>query len=252
MRGEVLHYDEAQGFGFIAGSDGNRYTFRREDLRRSFQPSRGVTVEFRASRDQARDVAAAATTLAARQDPILAGEGPQAASALASMPTATPSRPRIPQRYGRNADGSGSITKQATHSLWNYFWNAVTTDHVNFHGRARRKEYWGYCLFWILLFGAGLAITVALDEAAGNFGRRGEWPLFGLGFSAVFVIATFLPGLAITVRRIHDIGLTGWFYLLVLVPSVGWLIILVFALIPSQKRENRWGPAAAGADDVNS
>ncbi len=57
MRGEVLHYDEAHGFGFITGDDGNRYTFRREDLRRSFPLSRGVAVEFRQSGDQARDVA---------------------------------------------------------------------------------------------------------------------------------------------------------------------------------------------------
>jgi cold shock CspA family protein len=56
MRGEVLHYDEAHGFGFITGEDGNRYTFRREDLTRSFPLARGVTVEFHVSGDQARAV----------------------------------------------------------------------------------------------------------------------------------------------------------------------------------------------------
>ena len=42
-------------------------------------------------------------------------------------------------------------------------------------------------------------------------------------------------------------GLSGWFYLLVFIPTVGALIVLVFTLIPSQARENRWGPVPAGA-----
>ena len=62
----------------------------------------------------------------------------------------------------------------------------------------------------------------------------------------LFVLATIVPGVAITVRRIHDIGLTGWLYLLILVPSVGGLIIFVFSLIPSQKHENKWGPVPDG------
>ena len=50
-----------------------------------------------------------------------------------------------------------------------------------------------------------------------------------------------------TVRRIHDIGLSGWFILLGLIPTVGNLIILVFALIPSQGKANRWGEVPPGA-----
>ena len=48
MRGEVLHYDEAQGFGFITGADGNRYGFGREDLAKAFHVARGTPVEFQA------------------------------------------------------------------------------------------------------------------------------------------------------------------------------------------------------------
>ncbi|MDO8933008.1 MAG: DUF805 domain-containing protein, partial [Rhodocyclaceae bacterium] len=46
--------------------------------------------------------------------------------------------------------------------------------------------------------------------------------------------------------RLHDIGLSGWFYLLVFVPSVGSLIIFVMTLIPSQKHDNKWGPVPHG------
>ena len=62
----------------------------------------------------------------------------------------------------------------------------------------------------------------------------------------VFVVAMIIPSISVTVRRIHDIGLSGWFYLLILAPYVGGLILFVFALIPSQTRENRWGPVPAG------
>ena len=47
-------------------------------------------------------------------------------------------------------------------------------------------------------------------------------------------------------RRQHDIGLSGWFYLLILIPYVGGLIIFVFTLIPSQKHDNKWGPVPYG------
>ena len=62
----------------------------------------------------------------------------------------------------------------------------------------------------------------------------------------LFLLATFLPGLALVVRRQHDIGLSGWFYLLVLIPYVGGLIVFVFTLIPSQKHDNKWGPVPYG------
>ncbi len=65
MRGEVLHYDEAQGFGFITGTDGSRYTFSREDLRREAPMSKGTQVEFQPSGSQARDVFSIRTQLGA-------------------------------------------------------------------------------------------------------------------------------------------------------------------------------------------
>ena len=67
-----------------------------------------------------------------------------------------------------------------------------------------------------------------------------------IALTCLFVLATLVPGIAMTVRRQHDIGLSGWFFLLIFVPYLGNLIIFVFSLIPSQKHENRWGPVPAG------
>ncbi|RUW18093.1 DUF805 domain-containing protein, partial [Mesorhizobium sp. M4B.F.Ca.ET.013.02.1.1] len=56
MRGEILHYDEDQGFGFLTGADGNRYSFAREDMRRETSLTKGAVVEFQPDRGQARNV----------------------------------------------------------------------------------------------------------------------------------------------------------------------------------------------------
>jgi cold shock CspA family protein len=100
MRGEVLHYDETQGFGFITGADGNRYTFRREDLRRAFPVPKGAIVEFKESGGQARDIF-----------PIR-GESPFAAPAAA--PSAAAAHPR---QFGRLAVNPAP----ASTGLWGYF-----------------------------------------------------------------------------------------------------------------------------------
>jgi len=240
MRGEVLHYDGAQGFGFITGEDGNRYTFRREDLSRSFPMSRGVAVEFRQSGDHARDVS---PPMAAQVSVMTTTEAPLGPAAS----IATLAAGRAPQRYGRNAiNGEAPST-----SLWSYFWNAITTNYANFRGRARRKEYWGFALFYtlgmILLSAAGLAI----DAAAGNFDYGSEVPVATIVIVLLALLASMVPGIAIGVRRFHDIGLSGWFYLLMSVIGfflAGSVMILaiVLGLIPSQKRENKWGPVPDG------
>lgn len=221
MRGEVLHYDEEQGFGFITGADGNRYTFGREDLLRAMAPGKGTEVEFQANGNQATGI------FAIRGD----------ASLVAAAATASDT-----VQFGRSvAAGTPENT-----GLWNYFWQGFTSNYVNFRARARRKEYWGFMLFATL---AAIALTLAglvVDGVAGNLDSGDEMPVATMILAGIFVVALIIPGLAITIRRQHDIGLSGWFYLLILIPYIGGLIIFVFTLIPSQKHENRWGAVPAG------
>jgi uncharacterized membrane protein YhaH (DUF805 family)/cold shock CspA family protein len=251
MRGEVLHYDEAHGFGFITGEDGNRYTFRREDLKSSFPLSRGVAVEFRESGDRAQDVS---PPMAAMQAFTAAAAEATAPASLTATPIATPAARPAPQRYGRNAVGDGAADQNQTSTgLWNYFRASITTNYANFHGRARRKEYWGFALFYtlgmIFLTVAGLAI----DAEVGNFDYGSEAPVATIVIVVLALLASLVPGIAISVRRFHDIGLSGWFYLVMFV--VGFLLAgsvmilaIVLGLIPTQKHENKWGPVPDGVD----
>lgn len=249
MRGEVLHYDEAHGFGFITGEDGNRYTFRREDLRRAFQLSRGTAVEFRQSGDQAQDVSPPVTQAAPETSRPVATENPPARASLTATPIATPTTHPAPQRYGRNATGNSAVEGQASTGLWGYFAACMTTNYANFSGRARRKEYWGFALFGIILLTIAGA---AIDAGVGNFDYGSE-PVATIVIAVLAILASLIPGIALCVRRFHDLGLSGWFYLLMFV--VGFvltgsilLMAIVLGLIPSQRRENKWGPVPEGVE----
>lgn len=235
MRGEVLHYDENQGFGFITGADGNRYTFTRENLRCQAAMPNGTAVEFQAGGGQARDV----FPVAAQTESPAADAGTSAAPAQAK-PAPSPAVSQA-QRFGRS---SGNEPAEPS-DLWGYFWRSVTQNYFNFAGRARRKEYWSYCLFWtvcLLIIGG---IGIFTDIEMGNFDTSVSAAVT-VGLCGTFLLATFLPSLGMIVRRLHDIGLTGWLCLVILIPTIGSLIILVFAFIPTQARENQWGPVPAG------
>ncbi len=231
MRGEILHYDESQGFGFISGADGNRYTFRREDLRRETSLGKGTQVEFEANGGQAKNVFSIR---------VQAGSVPSVGSSSSAQ---TYAQGPATQQFGRHA--STDYGAPTNTGLWSYFKHALTTNYANFQGRARRKEYWGFVLFWYLITIALTIATTALDAAMGFMDDDG-FPFVTLIILGLWLLASIVPSIAITVRRQHDIGLSGWLYLLILIPYIGGLIIFVFTLIPTQMHENQWGPIPAG------
>jgi uncharacterized membrane protein YhaH (DUF805 family) len=103
-----------------------------------------------------------------------------------------------------------------------------------FTGRARRAEYWYFSLFMFLLS----IVVMFLDWTLGfskTFGSLGV-------LSAILGLATLLPALAVTVRRLHDTGRSGWWILIGLVPLVGGIVLLVFYVQDSQPGENQYGP----------
>lgn len=222
MRGEVLHYDEGQGFGFITGQDGNRYTFAREDLRRATPMTKGTVVEFQASGGQARDVFSI--------------------RAMGQATATAPAAAETPAHFGRFAVPETPVKT----GLFSYFMAGLTTNYANFSGRARRKEYWGYYLFWYLGMVLVVLAGLAIDSAIGNLDTGDEAPYVTILLGVLTLLASIVPAIAMQVRRQHDIGLSGWFYLLCFLPYVGSLILFVFALIPSQKHENKWGQVPQG------
>jgi uncharacterized membrane protein YhaH (DUF805 family) len=103
-----------------------------------------------------------------------------------------------------------------------------------FAGRARRKEFWFFTLFNVLI-----AVTLAMiDMYTGTFDEE-----VGLGLlSGLYALAMIVPSIAVTVRRLHDTDRSGWWYLLVFVPLIGGLVILVFMFLDGTPGSNRFGP----------
>ncbi|MGW1004812.1 DUF805 domain-containing protein [Streptomyces sp. NPDC002520] len=96
-----------------------------------------------------------------------------------------------------------------------------------FSGRARRKEYWMFTLFAAILYGVGAGVGVA---AKAPF------------IVAIVALALLLPSWAVSVRRLHDTGKSGWTILLGIIPLVGPIVLLVFYCTDSVAGENKYGP----------
>ncbi|MBM9912300.1 MULTISPECIES: DUF805 domain-containing protein [Stenotrophomonas] len=122
--------------------------------------------------------------------------------------------------------------------------------YAQFEGRANRREYWMFQLF-LLLAGTAvglIALTVAL--VAGLVLEADSSWMAGITIGALALVgllwlATIVPLIAVTVRRLHDCGQSGWLYLLALVPG-GGLVILIFALLPGTPQHNPYGPVPTG------
>ena len=109
----------------------------------------------------------------------------------------------------------------------------VLKQYADFKGRARRKEYWMFTLFNIIFGG----IAMILDSVFGiAIEGVGYGPLYG-----VYALVLFIPGLAVAVRRLHDIGKSGWMLLITLIPLIGAIWLLVLLLTDSNPEENLYG-----------
>lgn len=103
-------------------------------------------------------------------------------------------------------------------------------QYADFKGRARRKEYWMFTLFNVLIM---IALKIV---GGGDEGDAGDM------LSGLYSFAVLLPSIGVTVRRLHDTGRSGWWALLMLVPLVGTLVLFYFALLDSQPGSNEYGP----------
>lgn len=117
----------------------------------------------------------------------------------------------------------------------------VRDNYANFTGRARRSEYW-----FFVLFSAIISFILQLIDYA----------LFGIEsigwISLLYGLAVFIPGLAVSVRRLHDVGKSGWYYLLILLPIIGWIWLLILFFTEGDSGPNEYGPDPKNPyEDIN-
>lgn len=119
-----------------------------------------------------------------------------------------------------------------------WFLEALTKKYATFEGRARRSEYWYFVLFYVL----AVIVLSIVDIVVGTYHEESG---FGL-FSGLFMLATIVPSLAVTARRLHDTDRSGWWQLLYLIPLLGALVMVLFMVLDSQPGANRFGPNPKG------
>lgn len=203
MRGEIIQFSDIGGDGLISGDDGIRYRFTREDVTSRHRPTAGDKVDFVGTEGHATDIFR------------LSGD------------------PRAGANAGRDL------------GVWGYFAKCMRL-YFDGRGRARRKEYWSFLLFrgififsLMMLFGivVGVAATAQTTQPTDEDAASGAIYLLYYLCALPFLA----PQLSVASRRFHDVGMSGWFTLLTLVPALGGLFMLVIALIPTQDGSNAYG-----------
>ena len=106
-------------------------------------------------------------------------------------------------------------------NYWQYFIESITKNYVNFEGRARRTEYWSFQL-WSFIFSFVISFTVTIIDPSLSI------------ISTLFSLAILIPGIAAAVRRMHDVGKSGWY---VLIPIYN----LIITLTPGDQGTNQYG-----------
>ena len=110
-----------------------------------------------------------------------------------------------------------------------YFVDVLKNQYADFNGRAVQSQFWYFVLFsFIISFVLGIVDGML-------FGRQILFMIFNL--------AVLIPSIAIAVRRLHDLGKTGWWYLLIFVPLIGVIVLIVWFCMKGQTTKNQYGDA---------
>ncbi|QOG03297.1 DUF805 domain-containing protein [Flavobacterium sp. MDT1-60] len=114
-----------------------------------------------------------------------------------------------------------------------WYKKVVFENYANFSGRARRSEYWFYTLATIIIS----ILLMIVDIFSGLTIGTGE-----LGICrGIYSLLVFIPGLAVLVRRLHDVGKSGWFFFIVFIPLAGVIWLLVVLCTEGESGTNQWG-----------
>lgn len=198
MRGKILDFSIQENTGYISGDDGKRYSFVGVEWKEASPPKKGDDVDFDV--DQSGNAAKVFLSLSANN----------------STPV--------------NTDEEG-------YNIWNWFCKCFE-NYINFSGRARRKEFWFFTLFCLLL-GVAFGVIEGIFDASGIDAVVNIITLIDKATS----LALFLPSLAVAIRRLHDTGRSGWWYLLVFT-IIGIIPLIIWFSKSTDPKANKWGVPA--------
>ncbi|MDG3557587.1 DUF805 domain-containing protein [Acinetobacter bereziniae] len=206
MKGKILDFTIQTNMGIILGEDQKRYNFVGSEWKEQHAPTRGNEVDF--------EVNTEGQAIGVYLDFITTPTTSTQTKASAPSPTTINS----------NQENSTKATTNKVESILTDYQQAILTcfkKFADFKGRARRSEFWYFELFCVLM---SLAFSFISEDAA-----------------TIAMIVTFIPNIAVSVRRLHDIGRSGWWMLIALVPIAGILLLLFWAAQEGEPTTNTYG-----------
>lgn len=119
-----------------------------------------------------------------------------------------------------------------------WYLKVMKENYSNFSGRARRKEFWMWYLFYVIV----LIVAMILDGVLGTGFEIGYGATTPYGWVyTIAALAHLIPGLAVNVRRLHDVGKSGWFLFIALIPFVGAIWLLILSCSDGESGDNAYG-----------
>ncbi len=226
MKGKILDFSVAQGGGLILSSDGTRYLFNADQWRGQSLPKAGQDVDFNIDdTHKAIDIYPDVYAMPAQS---------QTVAKLDEIGN------KVGDSFNKFAtDINNSLvkinSKEMPATFVDYAVQTITKNYANFNGRARRKEYWGTMLVYMIvavILSMLMNITFWISEYLSYF--------FVL-VASIFYLATIVPIIALTVRRLHDVDKSGWWYFISLVPLIGGIWLLILLCTEGTRGENQFG-----------
>ena len=198
MKGTIQQLTTQNNTGLILGSDNNHYEFNLDTWRAAQAPNIGDEVDF-----------------------VTDAEGKATAVYLSNNQSAT--APPVQHRYTQTEN----TTDESGYGMIDWFVKCISSHYFTFTGRSRRKEFWYFMLFCLII---GI-ITSLLDAALNS-------QLIGF----IVNLALLIPSLTVGARRLHDIGRSGWWQLLALT-GIGVFVLIYWWVKDSQTGNNEYGPS---------
>lgn len=225
MKGKILDFSIQTNSGIITGEDNKRYQFVGSEWKEHTIPQRGIEVDF----DCTEDAKAIGVYVALESTSITQPNQSNPLHPASPMQTVNtqanhqPASPLPSHQHAVNkpvAHQTTDLTAEANYSAFHWFIKCMK-HYVNFNGRARRKEFWFFQM-------VSTGITLVLSGLLG-------------GVALLFTLAVLLPSIAVSARRLHDTGRSGWLSLVGLIPVVGILVLIYWWAQDSQQQPNAFG-----------
>lgn len=204
MKGTLLDFSIQTNEGIITGQDNNRYKFAGAEWKENVSPNRGQQVDF--------DV----------------NESGQAVGIYLEYPAQAPVKKPFSASTGMTAE----LKDEENYNLLDWSMKCMR-KYVDFSGRARRKEYWYFYLFQVLI-----TLAIGIISLMIGLGEDGFNAISGL-----VSLAFLLPNLSVFARRLHDVNRSGW-WMLISLTIIGIIPLFIWLVSETKPETNKWGQPA--------